>query len=223
VKEMYPSGISQDVGQQKGTFVEVKGYGEQMEGRSRPTFFRGVATVVLKLFNAIEPTHAYFGQKDLQQALLLRRMARDVLLAHPTPENLHIVPTARDPVDGLALSSRNAYLSPAARSVAPILYAALNLAKAAWEQGKTTDEALASATALIDQRKAKEEAKRSGVSIRLDYLQMNDSDTFEELPGKTTRQSKGVAEAVMLTGAMWVDRTRLIDNIIIGNPRNIIR
>lgn len=69
VKDMYPSGISQDISQQKGTFVEVKGYGEQMEGRSRPTFFRGVVTIVTKLFNIIQPTNAYFGQKDIQQAL----------------------------------------------------------------------------------------------------------------------------------------------------------
>lgn len=118
VSEMYPTGISQDVSVQKGTFVEVKGYGHQMEGRTRPTFFRGVATVVTKLFNVVEvspisirapqiwfspvhmlrviqPTRTYFGQKDIQQALLLRRLTRDLLLSHPLPENLNIVPTAR--------------------------------------------------------------------------------------------------------------------------------
>ncbi|CDO69093.1 hypothetical protein BN946_scf184992.g42 [Trametes cinnabarina] len=95
VDEMYPSGIVQSVDGQKGTFVEVKGYGHQMEGRTRPAFFRGVATVVTKLFNVIEPMRTYFGQKDIQQALLLRRMTRDLLLSHPTPENLFIVPTVR--------------------------------------------------------------------------------------------------------------------------------
>ena len=118
VREMYPGGISQDVRAQKGAFVEVQGYGHQMEGASRPTFFRGVATVVTKLFNVIEvryrllwiifdagadqdadarwqPTRAYFGQKDIQQALLLRRLAQDLLLAHPEPQNVCIVPTAR--------------------------------------------------------------------------------------------------------------------------------
>lgn len=115
VNDMYPSGISQDTSDQRGTFVEVKGYSHQMEGSRRPTFFRGVATVVTKLLNAVQvsllipyqsrrpysafslpkPTRAYFGQKDIQQALLLRRMVRDLLLSHPTPENVLIVPTAR--------------------------------------------------------------------------------------------------------------------------------
>ena len=95
VHDMYPSGISQDVNAQKGTFVEVKGFSHQMEGTTRPTFFRGVATVVTKLFNIIEPTRAYFGQKDIQQALLLKRLTRDLLMAHPLPENLAIVPTVR--------------------------------------------------------------------------------------------------------------------------------
>lgn len=114
VSEMYPSGISQSIAEQKGTFVEVQGFGHQMEGKTRPTFFRGVATVVMKLFHAIEvrctllrdrdsdttfntvqPTQAYFGQKDIQQALLLRRMARDMLISHPSPDNVQIVPTVR--------------------------------------------------------------------------------------------------------------------------------
>jgi pantoate--beta-alanine ligase len=95
VHDMYPSGISQDVATQKGTFVEVRGFSHQMEGTTRPTFFRGVATVVTKLFHIVEPTRAYFGQKDIQQALLLRRMTRDLLMARPAPENVHIVPTTR--------------------------------------------------------------------------------------------------------------------------------
>ncbi|KAK7061096.1 pantoate-beta-alanine ligase [Paramarasmius palmivorus] len=142
VQEMYPSGISQVVAEQKGTFVEVKGYSEEMEGKSRPTFFRGVATVVTKLFNAVEPTNAYFGQKDIQQAILLRRLVTDLLCSHPSPENLHIVPTARDPSTGLALSSRNTYLSPSGRKVAPTLYQALSAAQDAWDQGLPKKECI---------------------------------------------------------------------------------
>ncbi|KAF8916025.1 Pantoate-beta-alanine ligase [Mucidula mucida] len=218
VTEMYPSGISQDVSHQKGTFIEVKGYGEQMEGKSRPTFFRGVATVVTKLFNAIEPTQTYFGQKDIQQALLLRRMCRDLLMSHPTPENLHIVPTARDSSDGLALSSRNTYLSAEGRTVAPTLYSALRAAKAAWDAGSTKQECLQQAIDLVHE-KAAQAAPR--VDVKLDYIQFNDSDTFEELEDGTRALKDEDASPVILSGAMWVDKTRLIDNIILGNDNKI--
>ncbi|KAH9066734.1 Pantoate-beta-alanine ligase [Lactarius vividus] len=206
VKDMYPSGISQDVTQQKGTFVEVKGYGEQMEGRSRPAFFRGVATVVTKLFNIIQPTNAYFGQKDIQQALLLRRLVGDLHLPHPTPSRLHIVPTARDPIDGLALSSRNAYLTPTERQRAPIFYAALQEASRAWATGASKREAV---------RRALEQ-----LEIRVDYVEMNDSDTFEEVGDKQVQRPDGAP--VILSGAVWFGRTRLIDNIILGNTDGIV-
>ncbi|KAK0501572.1 Pantoate-beta-alanine ligase [Armillaria luteobubalina] len=207
VREMYPSGITQDPAAQKGTFVEVKGFGDEMEGKSRPLFFRGVATVVTKLFNAIEPTQTYFGQKDIQQALLLRRMCRDLLLSHPTPENLHIVPTQRDPTSGLALSSRNTYLSPSARLVAPKLYTALQAAETAWNSGFTKAECIGKAVEII----------QSAPGVRLDYVEMNDSDTFEPLDG-AERAKEG---AVILSGAVWVGTTRLIDNIILGDANKI--
>ncbi|EIN03821.1 Pantoate-beta-alanine ligase [Punctularia strigosozonata HHB-11173 SS5] len=222
VLEMYPSGITQDVAEQKGTFVEVKGYGHQMEGRSRPTFFRGVATVVTKLFNAIQPDHTYFGQKDIQQALLLKRMVKDLLMAYPSPDRLHIVPTMRDPTDGLALSSRNAYLSPSDRRVAPTLYAALNAAKSAWESGASKDESIRTAVDVVE--KARQEAK-SGygeVDVQLDYVEMNDSDTFEVLEGGLKSTDVNPAHPVILSGAMWVGRTRLIDNVLLGDVGKVI-
>ncbi|KAF9045683.1 Pantoate-beta-alanine ligase [Hymenopellis radicata] len=218
VTEMYPSGISQDVSHQKGTFIEVKGYGEQMEGKSRPTFFRGVATVVTKLFNAIEPTQTYFGQKDIQQALLLRRMSRDLLMSHPAPENLHIVPTERDSSDGLALSSRNTYLSAEGRAVAPTLYAALRAAQVAWNTGSTKQESLLQAIDLVQEKRAQAAPK---VDIQLDYIQFNDSDTFEELEDGARASKDEDASPVIISGAMWVDKTRLIDNIILGNDNKI--
>ncbi|KAI0072288.1 Pantoate-beta-alanine ligase [Panus rudis PR-1116 ss-1] len=226
VSEMYPSGISQDTSSQKGTFVEVKGYGHQMEGRTRPTFFRGVATIVTKLFNVIEPTRTYFGQKDIQQALLLRRMVRDLLLAHPTPENLFIAPTARDPTTSLALSSRNAYLTPYERTqVAPTLYRALDLAKTKWEAGASKVECVNAANKFINDASARFAAPSSGnedekADVRLDYVEMNDPETFDVLHDEVDKrgwENGQQGRPVILSGAMYVGKTRLIDNLVLGD------
>lgn len=235
-QDMYPSGINQDVALQKGTFVEVKGYSHQMEGTSRPHFFRGVATIVTKLFNVIQvrlssimwmdadrviqPTNAYFGQKDIQQGLLLRRMCRDLLLANPDADHVHIVPTERDPVDGLALSSRNSYLSTEERSVANTLYRALQAAESGWLAGETKDACIRAAEVLVNG--AVRGAVSRGVDMRLDYIQMNDSDTFEVLDDQSQGQSVGGAP-VVLSGAVWVGRTRLIDNIVVGELGHTVR
>ncbi|KAI0730767.1 Pantoate-beta-alanine ligase [Earliella scabrosa] len=223
VDEMYPSGITQSVDEQKGTFVEVKGYGHQMEGRTRPTFFRGVATVVTKLFNVIEPTRTYFGQKDIQQALLLRRMTRDLLLSHPETQNLFIVPTARDRTTGLALSSRNAYLTEAERmDVAPVLYAALQTAQRAWDANVPKSECVAQALEIIASRQP--EFERAGADVRVDYIEMNDPETFDVLPddaARSTWEAEAEGRPVILSAAMWVGKTRLIDNIVLG-ARNVL-
>ncbi|KAF8498579.1 Pantoate-beta-alanine ligase [Russula emetica] len=218
VKDIYPSGFNQDVSQQKGTFVEVKGYGEQMEGSSRPTFFRGVATVVTKLFNIIQPTNAYFGQKDIQQALLLRRLVGDLHLSHPTPDHLHIVPTARDATNGLALSSRNVYLTPTERHLAPAFYAALQDAARAWAASTSKRETLKCALKRLEA--AREEGEKRGVKIRVDYVEMNDPDTFEILGDEQVQRSDGAP--VIISGAVWFGRTRLIDNMILGNLEGIV-
>ncbi|KAF8553579.1 Pantoate-beta-alanine ligase [Imleria badia] len=220
VQDMYPSGIHQDVTMQKGTFVEVKGYSHQMEGASRPHFFRGVATVVTKLFNVVQPTNAYFGQKDIQQALLLRRMCRDLLLAHPDPDHVHIVPTLRDPVDGLALSSRNAYLSAEERSVANTLYKALQVAESGWLAGETKDACIRAAEVLV--AGAVREAASTGIKMKLDYIGMNDPNSFEVLGGQSQRESVG-GEPVILSGAVWVGKTRLIDNVLVGELGRAVR
>ncbi|KDQ61510.1 hypothetical protein JAAARDRAFT_122909 [Jaapia argillacea MUCL 33604] len=219
VQEMYPSGIDQDVTNQRGTFIEVKGYGHQMEGRVRPTFFRGVATVVTKLFNAIEPTNAYFGQKDIQQGLLLRRLSRDLLLSHPDPAHLHIIPTARDPKDGLALSSRNVYLSPLERQFAPTLYSALKEAQNAWSDGNDKSTCIRKAVERIEQKQR--EASGVGVEMKLDYVEMNHSDSFDVLEGEARQRSMG-DHPIILSGAIWVGRTRLIDNVILGDEHTIV-
>jgi len=221
VTEMYPSGISQDVATQKGAFVEVKGYGERMEGKSRPTFFRGVATIVTKLFNVIEPTNAYFGQKDIQQALLLKRLCSDLLLSHPDHHHLHIIPTARDPSDGLALSSRNAYLSPDGRKVANTLRAALKAAEDAWDRGMNNAECLQVAVSAIETKILEARSQGLNVEMRLDYVELNDSQTFEELDPRSSK-SENIAAPVVLSGALWIDKTRLIDNIILGDADKIL-
>ncbi|KAJ2911948.1 hypothetical protein MD484_g8462, partial [Candolleomyces efflorescens] len=220
VKEMYPSGIVQNVTDQKGTFIEVKGYSHQMEGQTRPTFFRGVATVVTKLFNIIQPTNAYFGQKDIQQAFILKRLVTDLLLSHPSPERLHIVPTARDPKDGLALSSRNLYLTPDGRKVAPTLRQALLAAEQAWKSGSSKEECIAKAKAIVDLNKQKATLEELAVELKLDYIEMNDAKTFDILEPQARRQAE--EQVVILSGALYVDKTRLIDNILLGDTTNIL-
>ena len=113
------------------TFVEVPGLSDVLEGASRPGHFRGVATVVLKLFELVRPDVAFFGQKDYQQQLVIRRMVEDLHV----PVELKIAPTVRE-ADGLALSSRNRYLSPQERQAAPVLYRALERASAAVAAGE---------------------------------------------------------------------------------------
>jgi pantoate--beta-alanine ligase len=219
VSEIYPSGIVQDIEEQKGTFVEVKGYSHQMEGKSRPTFFRGVATVVTKLFNIIQPTKAYFGQKDIQQALLLKHLCRDLLFSHPEPDNLRIIPTSRDPSDNLALSSRNAYLTSDGRKFAPILIQALRVAESAWTQGLTKAACIARAKTFVENNKAQAQSENSNINIDLEYLEMNDADSFEVVDSNS-RESD--VDLVILSGALNVDRTRLIDNILLGAKERIL-
>lgn len=219
VKEMYPNGITQDVSTQKGTFVEVQGYSHQMEGKSRPTFFRGVATVVTKLLNAVQPTRAYFGQKDIQQALLLKRLASDLLMSYPLSQNVRIVPTARDHTDGLALSSRNAYLSRDERKMAPTLYQALVAAKTAWEAGSSKAECLLKAQEVITTRERQARNNGLDVKMRLDFIEFNDADTFDIVDGKVTQNDFDV---ILLSGALYVGKTRLIDNLVLGDASKIM-
>ncbi|HEX5395617.1 MAG TPA: pantoate--beta-alanine ligase [Candidatus Limnocylindria bacterium] len=120
--EMYPDGFQ--------TWVEVQDLGATLEGEARPGHFRGVATVCLKLFNIVQPQRAYFGQKDAQQAAVIRRVVRDL----DVPLEIRVVPTVRDP-DGLALSSRNVYLSPDERERALALPRALEAGRQAWRNG----------------------------------------------------------------------------------------
>lgn len=223
VPEMYPSGITQQRDAQRGTFVEVAGYGAAMEGAARPGFFRGVATVVTKLFNAVQPTRAYFGQKDIQQALLLRRMCGDMLMAYPGPRSVRIVETERGP-SGLALSSRNAYLSPAEQPHATVLYRALEAAQSAWNAGKPKHICIKEALEAVEH--ARKEAEKEGVKIKMDYVQMNGAREFDVLDDAAVKGAPGGEGAerddVLLSGAVWVGKTRLIDNFLLGDVKRIL-
>ncbi|KAK3807884.1 MAG: Pantoate-beta-alanine ligase-domain-containing protein [Benniella sp.] len=206
VSEMYPSGIPLDRSQQRGAFVEVVGLSHQMEGITRPHFFRGVATVVTKLFNIVQPDRVYFGQKDAQQCVVVRTMIRDLLL----PIKMRAIPTSRE-ADGLAMSSRNRYLTPEMRNVATLLHRAISAAKKAIvEQGASEREAiLKPAHAIIDQ--VVEEVRTQGLpfQVRLDYLSLVDVETLTEL------ETIGQSQAAILSGAVYVGTTRLIDNVLV--------
>lgn len=129
---------------------------------------------------------------------------------------MHIVPTERDPVDGLALSSRNVYLSADERPFAVTLYRALQVTESMWVQGATKKECISAALAVVEQGKG--QAASKGVAMKLDYIEMNVSRSFEVLDDGEHKQSELLDEGpVILSGAMWVGKTRLIDNIVIGD------
>jgi pantoate--beta-alanine ligase len=182
---MYPEGFC--------TVVEVEGISDRLEGQSRPGHFRGVATVVAKLFNIVAPDKAFFGQKDAAQVAILRRMVRDLNF----PLEMVVCPTVRDP-DGLALSSRNRYLSPEDRQAALVLHRALHRIEARAAAGEVDSSTLLDAGLDV---LAEEPA------IRLDYLRIVDPDSLEDLPD--TRQGALIAVAA------WVGPARLIDNVLI--------
>lgn len=234
VKDMYPNGFTQVVADQIGAFVEVKGLSHQMEGGSRPTFFRGVATVVTKLFHIVQPDNTYFGQKDIQQSVVLRRLVSDLVFSHPpSPEHVRVIPTGRDPKDNLALSSRNAYLTPDSRQVAPVLYRALRKGQDVWEQSHWTDETkeqrirktLDNARAVVLQQAKECMSDGKGVNLKLDYISLNHPKTLENL--EQVSKEKGIdavdmSEGAILSGAALISQgkdgkvTRLIDNLLLG-------
>ena len=186
--EMYPEGFA--------TAIEVAGLSEPLEGSARgAAHFRGVATVVAKLLNIVAPDVAYFGQKDAQQAAVVRRMARDL----DVPVAIEVCPTVRAP-DGLALSSRNAYLDGEDRARAAGLWRALSAAAALVEAGERERGVIAAAA----------QRELAGEGIRADYLAIVDPDTLVEV---TT-----VAGPVMIAVAARIGAARLIDNIVASPP-----
>ncbi|KAJ2745425.1 pantoate-beta-alanine ligase [Coemansia sp. BCRC 34301] len=195
VSEMYPRGITTDRSLQRGTFVEVLGLSEILEGGTRPHFFRGVATVVAKLFHIVWPDVAVFGQKDIQQCCVLQAMVRDLHF----PLRLRAAPTVRDPEDGLALSSRNVYLTAEQRQRAPAFYRGLRRACDLFAHGVVDREQLLDAV--------RQEAAKADLDI--EYISLSSPDDLSEL------QQVGSGGAI-LSGAWRMGTTRLIDNVLIG-------
>jgi pantoate--beta-alanine ligase len=187
-EEMYPAGAV--------TYVTVEGLSDKLCGRSRPGHFRGVTTVVAKLFHIVEPDLAFFGQKDAAQATIIRRMVRDLNL----PVEIVICPIVREP-DGLAMSSRNAYLSPQERKSALVLQRSLTQVRNRFDQGERN------AANLID---AGKQVLAQEPTVRLDYFEIVDPATLDPM--------HEVASSALVAIAAFVENTRLIDNILLPEP-----
>lgn len=184
-EEIYPPGFS--------TSVEVAGLSERLEGRSRPGHFRGVTTIVLKLFEIVQPSFAFFGRKDAQQARIIRQMTRDLNL----DTEIVVCPIVREP-DGLALSSRNAYLQGPERNAATVLNRSLAAVRARIERGERM------VGPLLEEMRGVLAAEPLAA---VDYAEIVDADTFE--PASRLRRSCLAAMAV------FIGKTRLIDNMLI--------
>jgi pantoate--beta-alanine ligase len=185
VDEMYPGDAV--------TWVTVEGLSEKLDGRSRPGHFRGVTTVVAKLFHAVEPDAAFFGQKDAAQVAIIRRMVRDLNMA----VEIVVCPIVRE-ADGLAMSSRNAYLDPEQRKQALVLHRSLLRVQELAEEGeRDAGRLLAAGREKFAQEK----------SVRLDYFELVDPDTLDPV--------ENVSSGALVAVAAYVGGTRLIDNILL--------
>jgi pantoate--beta-alanine ligase len=186
VKEIYPDGFE--------TTVTVPKLARRWEGEQRPSHFAGVATVVTKLLTIVRPTAAFFGQKDFQQAALIRRLVEDLNFG----ARVIVYPTVRE-ADGLALSSRNVYLTKDQRVAAPVLFRALNAGRTAIRDG------IKSGTRI--ERMMRDAVKRERLA-KIEYLAICDPDTLEPL--------KQVRARAVLLGAIRIGRIRLIDNLLVN-------
>ncbi|MFC2000687.1 pantoate--beta-alanine ligase [Chloroflexota bacterium] len=188
-EDIYPEGFS--------TWVDVEKVTDRLEGELRPGHFRGVSTVVAKLFNIVEPTRAYFGQKDAQQALVIKKMVADLNM------NLEVilVPTVREP-DGLAMSSRNVYLNPEERQASLVLWKSLNLARQLWSQGERDAEKVRRQMISLIQKEPLAD---------IGYVSVAHPETLEEL--------SRIDRSALVSLAVRIGKTRLIDNITLDrNP-----
>jgi pantoate--beta-alanine ligase len=190
-EQMYPKG--------EATWVTVEGLSEKLDGRSRPGHFRGVTTVVTKLFHIIEPDTAFFGQKDAAQLAVIRRMVR----ALNFPVEIVACPIVREP-DGLAMSSRNAYLNPEDRRRALVLNRSLREVERVFGAGENTAANLIAAARHVLEREPQ---------VRVDYFEIVDPDTLDSVDQ--------IKEKTLVAVAAYVGTTRLIDNLLVGplSPR----
>lgn len=183
---MYPEGFQ--------TWVEVEALTKPLEGAMRPGHFRGVTTIVAKLFNGVQPHKAYFGQKDAQQVAVIRQMVQDLNF----PIEIVVCPIVREP-DGLAMSSRNVYLDPEQRKAATVLFRALSTAKELYEQGERNAEKL---------RQTMKDVLTTEPLAQMQYVSCAHYDTLQELG-----EVKGKA---LLSLAVFFGKTRLIDNLVLS-------
>jgi pantoate--beta-alanine ligase len=184
--EMYPPKFN--------SWVEVGKLAERLEGASRPGHFRGVTTVVAKLFNIVQPDRAYFGQKDAQQLIVIKKMAKDLDM------NLEVVavPTVREP-DSLAMSSRNTYLNAEERKQAAVLYQALKLAQKLYADGERNAQNIRQQMTTLIQKQP---------LANIDYISIADAETLDELDKVKPR--------ALVSLAVRIGKTRLIDNVVVG-------
>lgn len=191
VEEIYPPGFN--------TYVEVKGVTDKLEGESRPGHFRGVATIVTVLFNIIKPDFAFFGQKDAQQTVVVKRLTQD--LGFDT--EIVVLPTIREE-SGLALSSRNKYLNAEERQAASVIYQALKAARAEFKNGERDSDRLIEAVRATLGKEPR---------ISIDYISINDTDTLESV--------ERIGEnPVFVSLAVNFGKTRLIDNFILNRNKS---
>ena len=176
------------------TWVEIEEITKPLEGEKRPGHFRGVTTIVTKLFNAVQPQVAYLGQKDAQQVAVIRQMVRDLNM----PIEIVASPIIRER-DGLAMSSRNTYLNPKERQAALVLSKSLQIAKSAYENGERNADIL---------REKMGEIINAEALARLEYVSCSDYDSLKEL-----QEIEGKA---LLSMAVYIGKTRLIDNLVLG-------
>jgi pantoate--beta-alanine ligase len=190
VEEIYPKTFS--------TYVKVEGLSEQLEGASRPGHFRGVATVVTILFNIVRPDFAFFGQKDAQQAVVIKRLVRDLAL----DTEIIVLPTVRED-SGLAISSRNLYLDPEEQRAASVIHKGLAKAKEAFKEGERNPGKLAEVVRTTIEAEPR---------ARVDYVSVTDAETLEKLERLDERP-------ILVAVAAYVGKTRLIDNTILNNVK----
>lgn len=223
-EEIYPSGPPSQEVDGKGSFVTITPVGELLEGASRPTFFRGVATICMKLFNIVAPEKVYFGQKDIQQTVVIKQMVKDFCM----DTKVVVGPTRREE-DNLALSSRNVYLGTRRRKVATVLNKSLRVAETGYLRGyRSRDELLGPATELfkllaLEQFNLGPEKR---VKFEIDYISLADPETMQEI------DEVDATKGAILSGAVWImpvekpqpgedlglsggPAVRLIDNIIL--------
>ncbi|KAK5634174.1 hypothetical protein RRF57_009889 [Xylaria bambusicola] len=222
--EMYPSGFPGQEVDSKGSFVVMTPVSELLEGRTRPTFFRGVATVCMKLFNIVQPEKVYFGQKDVQQTVVIRNMVRDFML----PIDVVVGPTSREP-DGLALSSRNVYLGKRRRKVATVLNRALRAAEEQYLNGVLDRETILKAANSVavdtlNEQMALDPHER--VKYEVDYISLADPSTMQEVTEVDPKAGGILSGAVKMLpvespqsgedlGHSGGPAVRLIDNIVL--------